>query len=150
MDDVDRKILRTLQAEPRLSMQALAERVGLSHTPCWRRLRKLEEAGIVDTRALVLDQDADGLPITVFAHLKLRQHDEATLEALERAMVDCAKIIECFSIAGSSDYICRIVVESIAAYETLLKKTLVHLPGVSEVNSQIALKRVKLTARLPI
>ncbi len=150
MDDMDRKILRTLQDEPRLSMQALAERVGLSHTPCWRRLRKLEDAGIVDTRALVLDQDGVGLPITVFAHLKLRQHDEATLETLERAMLDCPMIIECFSIAGSSDYICRIVVASIAAYETLLKKTLLHLPGVSEVNSQVALKRVKLTARLPI
>jgi len=150
MNEMDRKILRTLQAEPGLSMQALSERVGLSHTPCWRRLRKLEQAGVVDTRAVVLDQDGVGLPISVFAHLKLKQHDETTLEAFERTMLDCPMIVECFSIAGSSDYICRIVVESIAAYETLLKKTLLHLPGVSEVNSQVALKRVKLTTRLPI
>jgi Lrp/AsnC family transcriptional regulator, cysteine-sensing transcriptional activator len=150
MDEVDRKILRVLQSDSELSIEALADRVGLSHTPCWRRLKRLEQDGIVATRTLVVDQDGIGLPITVFANLKLKMHDETTLEALEKSLLDCAHIVECFSIAGSSDYVCRIVVESIAAYEIFLKKTLLHLPGVSEVNSQVALKRVKLTTKLPV
>jgi Lrp/AsnC family transcriptional regulator len=150
MDDIDRKILRITQSHPSLSMHELAERVGLSHTPCWRRLKQLEKEGIVAQRYLVLDQDAVGLPITVFANLKLKKHDEATLLAFERTVLDCAQILECFSIAGGSDYVLRIVVQSVAAYELFLKKTLLHLPGVSEVHSQFALKRVKLTSNLPV
>src|ERR1700693_6429320 len=150
MDELDRKILRLLQNEPDLAIQALAKRVGLSHTPCWRRLKKLESEGVILERPCLLDKDAVGLPITVFAHVKLKQHDEVTLEALERAVADCPEIVECFSISGNSDYVCRIVVESIARYEHFLKKTLLHLPGVSEVNSEFALKRVKLTTKLPI
>ena len=83
-----------------------------------------------------------------------RSHEEsvqrATLESLEQKLRNCAHIVECFSIAGSSDYVCRIVVESIAAYEIFLKKTLLHMPGVSEVQSQVALKRVKLITQLPL
>lgn len=150
MDDLDRKILRLIQSEPDLPIQTLAQRVGLSHTPCWRRLKNLEADGVILGRPCLLDQDAVGLPVTVFAHVKLKQHDEVTLETLEQAVADCAEIVECFSISGSSDYVCRIVVESIARYEQFLKKTLLHLPGVSEVNSEFALKRVKLTTRLPI
>jgi len=150
MDNIDRKILRAVQADQALSIQALAERVGLSHTPCWRRLKRLEDEGVIARRTLVLDQDAVGLPITVFASLKLKNHDEATLEALERAVLDRGEIIECFSLAGTSDYVCRIVVDSVAGYETFLKKTLLHLPGVAEVHSQLALKRVKLTTQLPL
>jgi Lrp/AsnC family transcriptional regulator len=150
VDDIDRKMLRVFQNDPALPIEALAERVGLSHTPCWRRLRKLEAQGIILGRALLLNQDSIGLPITAFAQLKLKQHDELTLEAFERAIVDSPEIIECFSITGGSDYVCRIVVESVARYEIFLKKTLLHLPGVSEVNSQFALKRVKLTTKLPV
>jgi len=150
MDEVDRRILRTLQDDPDLTMQALAERVGLSHTPCWRRVKKLESRGIIRERPLVLDQDGVGLPVTVFANLKLTQHDERTLESLERAVLGCPEIVECYSIAGGSDYTCRVVVESIARYEQFLKKTLLHLPGVAEVNSQFALKRIKLSTKLPV
>lgn len=150
MDGTDRKLLRVLQNEPDLSLQALAERVGLSHTPCWRRLKKLEAEGIILGRALLLDQDRIGLPITVFAHLKIRHHDEETLEAFESAVSRNPSILECFSVSGGSDYVCRIVVESVTTYEVLLKKVLLHLPGVSEVNSEFALKRVKVTTRLPL
>jgi Lrp/AsnC family transcriptional regulator len=131
-------------------MQSLAEQIGLSHTPCWRRLKRLERDDILATHTIVVNQDRVGLPITVFANLKLRKHDEATLVALEQSVLADDHIVECFSIAGSSDFVCRVVVESIAAYEIFLKKTLLHLPGVSEVNSQVALKRVKLTTRLPL
>jgi Lrp/AsnC family transcriptional regulator len=150
LDDIDRKILRLIQNEPTLAIEAIAERVGLSHTPCWRRLKKLEKQKVILGRAMVLNQDGIGLPITAFAHLKLKQHDEQTLEALERAVLDSPEIIECFSVSGGSDYVCRVVVESIVRYEVFLKKTLLHLPGVGEVNSQFALKRIKLTTKLPV
>lgn len=150
MDDTDRKILRILQNEPELALQALAERVGLSHTPCWRRLKKLEGTGVILGRALLLCQESVGLPVTVFAHLKIRHHDEQTLEAFESAVAHNPAIVECFSVSGGSDFICRIVTESIASYEVFLKKVLLHLPGVLEVNSEFVLKRVKMTTKLPV
>jgi Lrp/AsnC family transcriptional regulator len=150
VDQIDLKLLRILQNEPELPIESLAGLVSLTHTPCWRRLRKLEESGIVIGRAIILDQDKLGLPITVFAHLKLKQHDEPTLEALERSVLESPEILECFSVTGGNDYVCRVVVESVTRYEVFLKKTLLHLPGVSEVNSQFALKRIKLTTKLPL
>lgn len=150
MDEVDRKLLRALQSAPDLSMQQLAERVNLSHTPCWRRLKRLEAEGLIRGRAVLLDAAALNLPVTVFAEIKLKQHDEGTLEKLERAVERCPDIVECFSMSGDRDYIFRIVVESVAKYEQFLKKTLLHLPGVASINSSFALKCIKLTTCLPI
>ncbi|RMF11204.1 MAG: Lrp/AsnC family transcriptional regulator [Alphaproteobacteria bacterium] len=150
MDSIDIKILRTVQAEPGLSVQDLADRVGLSHTPCWRRLKKLEASGAIVERATILNPDALGLSITVYANIRLKQHDEATLEAFERATLECPEIVECFSMSGESDYVLRIVTGSVAQYEAFLKKVLLHLPGVATVNSSFALKCVKLTTKLPI
>lgn len=150
MDEIDKKILRTLQDAPDLSVQGLAERVGLSHTPCWRRLKKLEAAGAIRGRAVLLNPDALDLPITVFAQVKLKQHDEETLDALETIVQERPEIVECFSMSGDSDYILRIVTHSVAHYETLLKKVLLHLPGVAAINSSFTLKCVKLTTKLPL
>ncbi len=150
MDDMDIKILRTVQAEPGLSVQDLASRVGLSHTPCWRRLKKLEASGAIMERAVILNPDALGLSITVYANIKLKQHDEDTLEAFEQATLDCPEVVECFTVSGESDFVLRIVTGSVAQYEIFLKKILLHMPGVGTVNSNFALKRVKLTTKLPI
>ena len=150
MDDFDRKILRVFQAEPELSVQELAERVGLSHTPCWRRLKKLEADGVIKGRAVILDPEALGLSITVFAHIKVKQHDEDTLEVFERSARERPEIVECFSMSGDSDFLLRIVTGSVAEYEQFLKRTLLHLPGVGSVNSSFALKCVKNTTMLPI
>lgn len=150
MDEMDIKILRTVQAEPTLSVQELASRVGLSHTPCWRRLKKLEASGAILERATILNPEALGLTITVYANVKLKSHDEETLEAFEQATLDCPEIVECFTVSGESDFVLRIVSGSVTQYETFLKKVLLHLPGVGTVNSNFALKRVKLTTKLPI
>jgi Lrp/AsnC family transcriptional regulator len=150
IDNTDRKLLRALQAEPDLSVQGLADRINLSHTPCWRRLKRLESEGVIRGRAVILDAAALDLPITVFAEVKLKQHDEQTLEQLEQAAERCPEILECFSMSGDRDYIFRIVVASVSDYERFMKKTLLHLPGVGSVNSSFALKCVKLTTRLPI
>jgi Lrp/AsnC family transcriptional regulator len=150
MNEVDLKILRVLQVEPSLPMVELAQRVGLSHTPCWRRVKQLEESGAIRERAVILDPHVMGLPVTVLANIRLKAHDEDTLVAFEQAARDRPEIVECFTMGGESDYAVRIVVGSIDAYEHLLKKVLLHFPGVASVNSHFALKCVKNTTRLPI
>ena len=150
MDAIDRKILSLLQSQPDLSVTELSDRVGLSQTPCWRRLKRLEAEGVIQERAVLLNPAALGLTVNVFAALKLRQHDEATLEAMESAARSRPEIVECFSMSGDSDYLVRVVMGSIGDYEQFLKKVLLHLPGVASVNSSFALKCVKLTTQLPI
>lgn len=150
MDMNDLRILNALQDNPDASAAQVASVVGLSHTPCWRRIRRLEEEGVIRGRELVLDPEALGLTVSVFAEIRLRQHDEDTLEAFEAAARARPEVLECFSMSGEADYLLRIVVASVGAYEIFLKKVLLHLPGAGAVNSRFALKKVKLTGRLPI
>lgn len=150
MDELDRKILSTLQAHPELATNDIATKVGLSATPCWRRLKQLKKDGYILGKAVLLDPAKLGLKVNVFAEVRLKQHDEATLEALEEKVRSHREIVECFSVSGDADYLMRILVSSIDAYEAFLKKVLLHLPGVSAVNSRFALGCVKLTTAVPI
>ncbi|GGA38812.1 Lrp/AsnC family transcriptional regulator [Pelagibacterium lentulum] len=150
MDEMDRRILSVVQRDSSLSVADMAEKVGLSHTPFWRRLKRLEKEGVIKERVAILDSDKLGLTITVFANIKLRQHDEDTLEAFEREVRAFPEIVECFSMSGETDYVVRALVRSIDEYERLLKRKLLHLPGVIAINSHFALKRIKLTTQLPL
>ena len=150
MDETDRRILSALQRYPELPTAELAAKVGLSHTPCWRRLKRLQDQGVILGRAVLLDAHALNLSINVFAEIRLKQHDEDTLNALELAVADREEIIECFSMSGDADYLMRVVASSIDQYERFLKKVLLHLPGVASVNSRFALGCVKMTTALPI
>lgn len=150
MDKLDLKILDALQHRPGITTAELAEQVGLSHTPCWRRLKKLEEAGAIRERAVILDADVLGLSVTVFAEVRLKQHGEEVLEAFERSVVARPEVVDCFSMSGERDYQLRVMVRDIAHYESFLKKVLLHLPGVASVNSSFALKTVKQSTRLPL
>ena len=150
MDELDFRILRELQEHPSLSAEQLSKRVGLSHTPCWRRIKKMEAEGIILDRAVILNPQKLNLGLTVFASIKLKQHDRATLEAIESAAQNCPEIVECFSMTGEGDYICRVVVADVPAYEKLLKNTLLALPGVATISSSVALKQVKLTTKIAI
>src|SRR5690606_11796123 len=150
MDDMDRKILSVLQSDSSQSVAEMAEKVGLSHTPFWRRLKGLEKDGVIRERVSVLDPKKLGLDVTVFANIKLRQHDEETLEAFEREVAEFPEGVECYSMGGETDYVVRALVASIEEYERLLKRRLLHLPGVIAINSNFALKCIKLTTRLPL
>jgi len=150
MDEIDLRILRAYQAKPELSMVDLASEVGLSQTPCWRRLRRMEEQGLIRGRANLLDAAVLGFGVNVFANLRIKQHDEETLEAFEAAVRDHPEIVECFSMSGESDYILRVLARSIEDYERFLKKVLLHLPGVGAINSSFALKPVKMTTAVPV
>jgi Lrp/AsnC family transcriptional regulator len=150
MDETDRNILRILQEDSTIAMAELARRVGLSHTPCWRRVKQLEESGAIRERVVILDPVIMGMNVHVLANIRLKAHDEETLNAFETAARERREIVECFIMGGESDYAVRIVVGSIEEYEHLLKKVLLHFPGVASVNSHFALKCVKNTTRLPL
>jgi Lrp/AsnC family transcriptional regulator len=150
LDDFDLAILRELQKEPTVKMADLAERVGLSQTPCWRRVKALEESGVIAGRAVLIDGSKLGLRVNAFAHLRLSRHDEETLETLERELRARPEIVECFLMGGDYDYQLRIIVGDLEEYERYLKKVLVHLPGVASVNSSFSLKTIKATTALPI
>jgi Lrp/AsnC family transcriptional regulator len=150
LDAFDRKILAVLQAQPSATISELAGAVGLSQTPCWRRMKQLESSGIIVGRAVLLDPQRLGFSINVFAHLRIGRHDEAALEAFEAEVRSHPEILECFSMSGESDYMMRVLARSIDDYERFLKKVLLHLPGVSSVNSSFALKTIKLTTEVPV
>lgn len=150
IDEMDRKILRVFQASPELGIADLASAVGLSQTPCWRRLRRMEEAGIIRGRANVLNAEALGFAVNVIANVRIGVHDADTLDAFDAAVGKIPQIVECFSMSGESDYLLRVMVEDIAEYERFLRQTLLQLPGVVSINSSFTLSTVKITTNVPI
>ncbi|HEY1721532.1 MAG TPA: Lrp/AsnC family transcriptional regulator [Magnetospirillaceae bacterium] len=150
VDDIDRSILRAYQRAPNISMEELGRKVGLSHTPCWRRVRQLEASGVISGRSLDLDREALGLDVVVLVQVRLKQHDERTLLDFEKRVQQQPEIMDCYSVAGDHDYFLRVVCKGAKDYEVLLKKTLLHLPGIGSVNSHFAMNEVKHTNRLPI
>jgi len=150
LDKFDLRILRELQLRADLSVADLGERIGLSHTPCWRRIRRLEDAGVIRARVTLLDPRLLNLDVNVFAQVTLTRHDEETLERFEEAVQDVVEVVECHTLSGDRDFLLRIVVGDVSDYERLLKTRLVHLPGVASVSSTFALKQVKYTTVLPV
>lgn len=150
MDDVDLRLLRTIQSEPDLAVAELARLAGLSQTPAWRRLKRLQDEGYISGRAVLLDAGRLGLTVNVFAYIRLKHHDEETLESLEQEVHQHPEIVECFSMSGDSDYVLRIMVRSVEDYEKFHKRVLLHLPGVAYINSSFSLKGVKLTTKIPL
>lgn len=150
LDDFDIKILKALQENADYSMNELGELVGLSHTPCWRRIKRLEADGFIRGKVTLLDAKKLKLGVTVHAYITIKSHDESSLNAFESAVQDVKEVVECYSTTGDKDYLLRVVVDSVDHYEQLLKQTLVHLPNVASVNSTFALKQVKYTTALPL
>ena len=144
------RYLRELQANAEISMQELGEKVGLSHTPCWRRVKKLEEAGRDQAAGDPARPGAAGkLSVNVFVQVSLGVQQEEALNAFEAAVQTIPEIVECYTVSGDRDFLLRVVVEDVTAYERLLKSTLVHLPEVANMSSTFALRQVKYTTELP-
>lgn len=150
LDKFDREILRVLQRDATVSMADLSQIVGLSHTPCWRRVKKLESAGIIQRKVTILNNKLLNLGVSVFIYVTLKNHDTASLNGFEEAVQDIDEIIECHTTSGDKDYLLKVIVESIEEYEHLLKSKLTHLPFVDHLSSTFALKQVKNTTELPI
>jgi Lrp/AsnC family leucine-responsive transcriptional regulator len=150
LDAIDRKILAVLQEEGRISAQELAERVGLTASPCLRRIRILEESGVIRRYVAVVDQDTVGLPVSVFVSVKLERQREEELDRFATAIARWPEVLECYLMTGPRDYLLRVVVPDLPAYERFLKEKLTRLDGVQSIESSFALGQVKYTSVLPI
>lgn len=150
LDEIDRKILRHLQEHARMTNAELAERVGLSPAPCLRRVRALEDARVIRKHATLLDPAAVNLGVTVFVQITLALQVEDRLEIFERAVMKRPEVLECYLMTGDADYLVRVVVPDVAAYERFLKDTLTRIEGVAGIKSSFALKQVKYSTVLPI
>ena len=150
LDEFERKILRALQEDARLGMQELAEKIGLSVSPTWRRVKSLEERGYITRYAALLDPDKAGVPECIFAHVTLIKHDRAGIAEFEQAIVGRPEVLECFATTGDADYLLRVVVPNTRAYERFLEEAIFTRPVVQHVRSNFALRQVKFTVSLPI
>lgn len=150
IDAIDRRILAELQRDGRATIQDLAGRVGLSPSPCLRRIRMLEEAGILKGYVAVVDQARVGLPVSVFASVKLERQREEELDRFALAIARWPEVVECYLMTGRHDYLVRVVVPDLAAYERFLKDKLTRLEGVASIESSYALGQLKYTSVLPI
>ena len=150
LDAIDRKILAVLQQDGRKSIAELAEQVGLSPSPCLRRVRMLEEAGVIARYVAVLDQQSVGLPVSVFVSIKLESQREEALDRFAKAIARWPEVLECYLMTGPRDYLLRVVVADLAAYERFLKQKLTRLSGIGSIESSFALEQVKYTNVLPL
>ncbi|MGV3634943.1 MAG: Lrp/AsnC family transcriptional regulator [Pseudorhodoplanes sp.] len=150
LDPIDRKILALLQDDGRMSLATLAEKVGLSPSPCLRRVRMMEKAGIIARYVAVLKQRAVGLPVSVFISIKLESQREEALTKFGRAIARWPEVLECYLMTGPRDYLLRVVVADLSAYEQFLKQKLTRLDGIASIESSFALEQVKYTNVLPV
>lgn len=150
LDDSDRRILRAIQARPEITMRELGEATGLSHSPCWRRLQRLQEEGAVSPRRFVIDPEAVGFEILVLCFVKIAHHQRDRLRAFEEAVQDVPEIMQCHSLSGEYDYVLQVIATSVRHYEAVVKNAIVELPNVQSVNTSFTLKRVKHSLNVPV
>jgi len=149
MDAVDRRILTLLQQDAQMPLEALAERVGLSPSPCWRRIQKLEAQGVIQKRVALLDPDKLNVGVTVFVAVRTNRHDMDWAEQFCRAVEAIPEVVEFYRMSGETDYLLRVVVPNIAAYDAVYKR-LIKTASLHDVSSNFAMERIKYTTALPV
>ena len=150
LDDIDLNILRILQAEPEITIEEVGTRVGLSHTPCWRRIRKMQDSGLLKGRVWLVDAEKAGRDVSIFVFVRLETHSTEVMDAFETATLGVPEILQCYTVSGEFDYMLRVVVASVRDYERTVKGKLLKLPHVGIMNSHFALNEVKNTTVLPV
>ena len=143
MDAIDRRILQALQQDGRISNQDLAERVGLSPSPCLRRVRGLEAAGLIQGYAALLDEARLGFSVSVFVSVQLDRQVDQALETFERTVKGFEEVVDCWLMTGNRDYLLRVATRDLADFEAFLTGKLTKVPGVANIESSIPLRRVK-------
>ena len=149
MDRMDYSILRELQLDGRLSNQELAERVRLTPSPCLRRVRMLEERGVIRGYTAIVDPKALGYPITVFVRITLAKHDTATVAEFEHRVRDIDEIMDCFLMTGQRDYLMRVIATSLEGYERFIRDVIHQIPGIGSIDTSFAYGTVKHAMTLP-
>lgn len=150
LDSFSLRILGELQRDARQTIQKIADKVGLTSTPCWRRVKEMEEAGVIRSYTALVDREKLGLQVCVLADVHLTRHTEDSASRFEQAVAACPQIIECYSTTGEGDYVCKVITPDIRAYDRFLHEVAFKLPGVSHIRSRIVLREVKHEARLPL
>jgi len=149
IDEFDRKILAVLQEDAARPVADIARQVGLSPTPCWRRIRLLEEAGVIRGRVALLDRHKLNVGVTVFVAVRTNQHNQEWLERFARAVEGIPEVVEFYRMAGDIDYLLRVVVPDIAAYDGVYKR-LIEQIDLTDVNSSFAMEELKYTTAVPL
>ncbi|HYF53091.1 MAG TPA: Lrp/AsnC family transcriptional regulator [Salinarimonas sp.] len=150
IDSFDRRILNVLQSDASITTTSLADRVGLSQAPCWRRIKRLEEMGVIRGRVTLLDRRQIGLNVMIFTHVRLQTHGRQTLPDFEEAIRRYPEVLECYTLLGETDYLLKIVVPDVEAYERFFREHLSQMPAVRETNSSIVLSEIKVKTELPL
>jgi Lrp/AsnC family transcriptional regulator, leucine-responsive regulatory protein len=150
LDKQDVVLLTELQRDSHQTVQQLADRVGLSSTPCWKRIKEMEGNGVIRGYTALIDREKVGLALCVIAEVNLTRHNEDVVQQFEKEVADCPQIVSCYSTTGQADYVLKVLMPDIKAYERFLHETAFKLPGVTHVRSSVVLKEVKAETRLPI
>ena len=149
LDSIDLAILHQLQTDCSRSVQEIGQQVGLSQSPCWRRIRRLEELGVIGRRVALVAPEKVGLGVTVFLTVRTNQHNEAWLENFARAVSRIPEIVECYRMSGDVDYLLKILASDIADYDRIYKK-LIGSAELYDVSSSFAMEPLKYTTALPL
>lgn len=149
MDDIDRRILRILQEAADLPVSEVAERVGLSPSPCWRRIQKLEAEGVIERRVALLNPEKMNVGVTVFVAIRTSQHDAGWLERFAARVTRIPEVVELYRMSGEIDYMMRVVVPDIKAYDDVYKRLIAAVP-LFDVSSSFAMETLKFTTALPV
>ncbi len=149
LEQKDRRILAELQRDSRLTTKELADKVGMSSSATWRRVRSLEAAGIIDRYAVIVNPKKAGFGLASMVQVSLARHEQTHVEHFIHEVLQHPEVLDCFATSGESDFHLRVVVENIDAYNTFLDDFIFRLPGVSQVRSNIVLKEIKADTALP-
>jgi Lrp/AsnC family transcriptional regulator len=146
----DIAILRLLQNDANISTGAIAEKLNMSQSPCWRRINKIEQEGYIRKRVVLLDRKALGMEVVVFATVSLTANGRQNLEEFETEIVKYPEVMECYTMAGIWDYVLKIVTRNISHYEAFVRNTLTHSPHIRELHSHMAVTEIKNSTELPL
>lgn len=150
LDSMDRKILSLMQKDASLTVAEIAERVGLSQSPCWRRIQRLRKEGVILGQVTLLNRESVGLNTQIFAQVRLNGKGRENIEEFSRAIQEFDEVLDCYVTLGATDFILRIVASDINAYERFFFDRLSRVPGIQEINSMVALSEIKSTTSLPL
>jgi Lrp/AsnC family transcriptional regulator len=149
LDAVDRRILRELQRDSTIAIADLGQLVGLSQTPCWKRIKRLTDAGIITKRVVLLDRSKLDLGLSVFVSVRTNRHDQEWLDAFAGAAASMPEVVEFYRLSGDTDYLLKVLVRDIAAYDAFYKRLIAAVP-LSDVSSAFAMEQIKSTTALPV
>ena len=149
LDAIDRRILRELQGDATIPVAELAERVGLSQTPCWKRVKRLTDEGVIARKVALLDREKLDLGLVVFVSLKTNRHDEERLAQFAKGASALPEVVEIYRLAGETDYLLKVMVSDIAAYDRFYKRLIATAP-LDDVSSAFAMEQIKFTTALPL